>query len=185
VKGVSPGTARRYARALLDLALEQGVAERVRGELAGARELLARQTELAAVLSHPALPADRRRAIVAAVWGPAGVSPLVERLLTLLAERGRIGLLPGIETVYSQLWNLSRGVVAAHAVSAVALDAVQQQALEAAIRTLAGREVELTTALEPQLLGGVRVTLEGRVFDGSVRARLAALRQRLSGARMS
>lgn len=175
------GVARRYARALLEVALEAGSAEAMRGELEQAVALLGEHKQLASALASPAVPLERKREIVDGVWGGGAVS-LLNRLLALLVERGRIALLPSIEQVYGALWNAQRKVVAAEAVSAVPLDPAQRKALSEAIGKATGMGVELTEGVEPALLGGLLVRMGGRVYDGSVRAQLQALRQRLSGA---
>ena len=174
------GAARRYARALLDVALQQGDAEALRRELREAAALLAAQKDLKSALEHPALPAEAKRKIVEAVWGRRG-SKLLARLMGLLAERGRVALLPAIEESYGALWNAHRGVVAAEAVAAVPLDEAQARAVAEALRRATGKKVELQTRVDAALVGGLLVKMEGRTYDGTVRGRLRALRQRLVG----
>jgi F-type H+-transporting ATPase subunit delta len=178
VRKTETGTARRYARALLDLALDSGEAEGLREELQAAALLLKRHAELAEALGHPALAADKKQRLVESVWGGRG-SPLLLRLLVLLAGRNRLGLLPAIDEAYGQAWNHHRGVVSAEVVSAVALEDGQAEALQAAAERLAGGPVELSYRLEPALLGSLRLSLGGRVYDGSLRGRLQLLRHRL------
>lgn len=173
------GAARRYARALLDLALAQKAGEDVRRGLRESVRLLATQAELRVVLEHPAVNTARKRAMVEQVW--KSEHALVRRLLILLAERERIELLPDVERIYSRLWNAQRGVVEAEALSVQPLTDDHRRALEAALRALSGREVELTAAVAPEILGGLVVRMDGKVYDGSVRGRLRALRQRLVG----
>ena len=174
------GAARRYARALLDVAVQQGDPEAVRRELREATTLLAAQTELRSALLHPALPAERRTKLVDAVWG-GRATKLTARLMALLAERGRIGLLGAIEESFGALWNAHRGAVAAEAVSAVPLEVDQTRALVETLRGATGKEVELQSTTDPALLGGLVVKMAGRTYDGSVRGRLKAMRERLVG----
>ena len=180
MKPRAQGAARRYARALLDVALQQGDPEALRRELRGATALLAAQKDLRSALEHPALPAEAKRKIVEAVWGRRG-SPVMARLMTLLAERGRTGLLPAIEESFSGLWNAHRGVMDAEAVSAVPLDESQTRAVAEALRRATGKDVELQTRADPALVGGLLVKMAGSTYDGTVRGRLRALRQRLVG----
>jgi F-type H+-transporting ATPase subunit delta len=180
VKARAQGVARRYARALLDVAQQQGDPESVRRELREATALLAAQKDLRAALEHPALRAEGKRKVVEAVWGRRSM-PVMGRLLTLLAERGRMELLPAIEESFSALWNAQRGVVAAEAVSALALDEAQTRAVGEALRKATGKDVELQTRTDPALLGGILVKMAGRTYDATVRGRLRVLRQRLVG----
>lgn len=173
------GAARRYARALLELALAQRVGDEVRRGLREAARLVAQNPDLRTVLTHPAVGLERKRAVVEQVW--KGEHALVRRLIVLLAERERILLLPDLERLYSQQWNAQRGVVEAEALTVQPLSDAQRQALEGALRRLSGRDVELTATAAPEILGGLVVRMDGRVYDGSVRGRLRALRGRLVG----
>ena len=180
MKPRAQGAARRYARALLDVALQKGEAEALRRELRETADLLAAHKDLRSALEHPALSAEAKKKLVDAVWGRRG-SALLARLMGLLAERGRTALLPAIEETYGALWNAHRGVVAAEAVSAVPLDEGQARAVAAALRRATGKEVELQSRADQALLGGLLVKMAGRTYDGTVRGRLRALRQRLVG----
>jgi F-type H+-transporting ATPase subunit delta len=174
--------ARRYAEALLDVALERKVPpDALRDELRGAAALLRAHKELAAALSHPALGGEGRKKLVAAVWGKGKTSELFQRLLDLLASRNRLSLLPAIAELYSARWNARRGVAPAEAVAATPLDSGQEEALSAALAKAAGGAVDLETRVDASLLGGLRVTVGGFTFDGTVRAQLQALRRRLAG----
>jgi F-type H+-transporting ATPase subunit delta len=172
------GAARRYARVLLDVAVAQGDPAALREDLRRGTALLQAERELWVALTHPALAAERRRSIARAVFGGRS-TPLMARLLDLLAERGRVSLLPEIERAYGEAWNTQRGVVAAEATCAVPLDPAQTRALVGALRTVSGREVELRARVDAGVMGGVVVKMGERTYDGTVRARLAGLRRRL------
>lgn len=173
---------RRYARAALELALAQGSADALREDLRGVAALLEAGGELAAVLIHPALPGERKKAVLERLLAERA-SALARRLLALLAERGRIALLPAVADAYEALLNAERGVAVAEVASAVPLAAAQLRALGGALRAATGRETELRPRLAPELIGGLRVELDGKVYDGSLRARLAALRDALRAGR--
>lgn len=152
----------------------------MRGALEGARALLETNPELLRALSHPALAAEARKKVVTAVW--ASAPALVTRLLHLLVERDRVGLLPAIAEAYGEAWNAARGVVSAEAVSAVELDPGQEKALLTALEKTAGKGIELRTRVDPAVLGGLKVTMGGRTFDGTAKAHLLALKRSLKGA---
>ena len=174
--------ARRYARALLEVAFAaaEGNPGALRAELQEAAALLQGQAELDEALTSPAVPAEAREKIVDAVWKDGSV--LLRRLLHLLAQRNRLALLPDVARAFGELWNAARGTVPAEAVSAVALSAEQQRAVALALGRATGRDVELSTAVDPELLGGLLVRIEGQIYDGTVRGRLRALRERLGAA---
>lgn len=181
MKARPAAAARRYARALLDVALEQRLAARVRGELAEASGLLRQHAELREALTHPGVAAASRARLVSTIWGQRGASEPFVRLMVLLAERDRVTLLPTIEETYVALWNSHRGVVSAEAITAVELEEEQRAALTGAIEKAVGAEIELQARVDPSVQGGVCVRLGGRVYDGTLRARLRALREQLVG----
>ncbi len=178
----APGTARRYARALLDVANQKGEAEALRTELTDMVAVIGAHADLKALLANPAVSAERKRNLVAAVAGRAKASELLTRLLAIMGERDRLELLPIVAIAYAKIWNAHRGVVAAEAVSATPLDETQTRAVAQALGAATGREVDLQARVDPRLLGGMLVKMEGRTYDGSVRARLLALRRTLAGA---
>ncbi len=178
MKGLSRGAARRYARALIDVAGPAGASD-VKTALGQAAAVVAQNAALREALSHPALAAERKKGLLKAVF--KDTPDVFVRLLELLVDRGRLGLLELIHQEFVALYNASHGIVVARAVSAQPLDAGQKDALGAALRAVTGKQVEIEASLEPAVLGGLRIEMEGRVYDGSVRARLAALKERLRG----
>lgn len=180
MKKASPAAARRYARALLELAPQAGGPVAIRDAVRAGLGLLESQPRLAEALASPALPSEAKQRLLAAVFERAGAPPVLPRLLGLLAERRRLELLPAVESAYQALWNQQRGVASAEAVSARPLDEAEKQALVAALEKTTGLGIELATREDPSLLGGLLVHVAGRSYDGSVRARLRALRTRLT-----
>ncbi len=170
--------ARRYARALLEVAVAQGDPAVLRADLESAAKIYRQNAELRTALSLPGIGADRRKKLIAALFsGRAGA--LFLRLTELLAEKDRAPLLPLIADAYAQVDNDRLGILAAEAVTATPLDDAQTAALRAALQHASGHQIALATRLDASLLGGLIVTLGGRTYDGSVRTQLATLKQRL------
>jgi F-type H+-transporting ATPase subunit delta len=151
----------------------------LRDELRAFAPQLTRHAELSAALQHPALGTGQKRRLLETLAGRAGLSPLLRRLLDLLAARDRTALLPDVVEAYAEMANATHGVASAEVTSAVPLPEGQRAALAAALRGR-GADVELRTRVEPELLGGVLVRTGGRTYDGTVRTRLAALKRRLA-----
>ena len=179
--GTAHSLARRYARALFDAASGEGKEAplALRDELRAFVPRLTGHAQLRHALQHPGLGAEPRRRVLAALAERAGASVLLRRLVELLATRDRVALLPDVVEAYAELANAARGVVSAEAVSAVALPEAQARALAAAVGGPAG-PAELRCRVDPQLVGGLLVTVGGKTYDGTVRTRLAALRRRLA-----
>ncbi len=177
--------ARRYARALLEVARAPGggTPRELQGELDGFAELLETSAELRQAVLNPALPAEPRRRVLAALAGRVGASPLLHRLLELLVANDRLALLPAIAEAYTDALDALEGRLRGEAVTAVPLPEPQQAALATALCGAVNRTVELDNRVDPGVLGGVLVRLGGRTFDGTVRTRLRALRERLAWGR--
>ena len=176
--GAPRALARRYARALLDVAERQGpnAALALRDELRAFAPIVAGHAELQRALVHPGVGSEAKRRLLAAVAEQAGASTLLRRLLEVLAERDRAALLGDVVEAYARLANAAQGIVSAEAVSAITLPDAQRRALAAAL----GDAVELRTRVEPQVLGGLLVRVAGKTYDGTVRTRLDSLRRRLA-----
>jgi F-type H+-transporting ATPase subunit delta len=180
VTGTLRALARRYARALFAAARQDPEASlALRDELRAFAPLVTGHAGLRHALQRPGLGAERRRRVLAAIAERAGASVLLRRLVELLASRDRVLLLPDVVEAYAELVNAERGVVSAEAVSAVPLPEVQARALAVALGGPAG-PAQLRCRVDPELLGGLQVTVGGKTYDGTVRTRLAALRRRLA-----
>lgn len=180
MKGASRGVARRYARALFEVASAEGTARAQRSELEGAVAALRARPDLESALLHPALPSSRKREIVARVFADA--TPLLRRTLELLISRGRLPQLSAVAEEYTLALLESENTSQAELVTAAPLSTADAARIGAALEAATGKRIELRARTEPELMGGVLVTIGGRHFDGSVRGRLQALRERLFAA---
>ncbi len=171
---------RRYARALLDVAVKAPCGPAgVRERLATSAALLAQLPEARAFLTHPGVPRQRKEALVNGVLGETEGHEPVARLVWLLIDRQRLSLLPAIEEAFIAEWNKQRGVAEATVTSAVPLSDAQTSALRAALAAASRLSIELTAAVDPELGGGLVVKIGGRTLDGTVRGRLRMLREHL------
>ena len=178
----SRADARQYARALLGLAEQRGGAAplRLRGELRQLGTLVEQHPELRAALEHPGVDPESRRRVLVAIAESSGASELLARLVGLLGARDHLHLLPAVAEGYGALVNAARGIVPAEVMGAVPLTQKQERALAEALEAIAAGELELTAKVDPRVLGGLRVKMGGKTYDGTVRGRLAALRRSLA-----
>ncbi len=172
--------ATRYARALLDVAVqEKANLEAVEQELAAFADLFKAYPLLERVLLNPAVPVPRKRAAVADLTRSAKSSPIVARLLTLLAERDRLVLLPDLLASYRDRLLDYRKVVRAEVTTAAPLPPDRAKALEASLARMTGRTVLLETRIDPSIIGGVVARVGSTVYDGSVTRQLQKMKERL------
>lgn len=171
--------ARRYTKALFQLAREAGREEAVGQELEQFYSAYSR-SDLQPVLTNPAFGVDTRKKILTQVTRAQDLSDLMVKFLSLLLERARLGYLTGIVNCYRRLLNEVKGRVDAKVVSASALDPALAERVRAELHGLSGKEVVLQQEVDPSLLGGLLVELQGKVYDGSVRTQLENMKQRIA-----
>jgi len=171
--------ARRYAKALLELAREQGVQETVGTELARVAEVLA-DPSLRQMLALPNLPLKTRRDIVEQLGTALSLPLLTSNFLRVLAENGRLVIVTDIEKAYQQLLERALGRVRAKVRAAALLSEEELNALVDTFSRLTKMTVIPMLELDPELLGGVTVEIEGRVYDASLKTQLQRLGETLA-----
>jgi len=167
-------SARRYARAIIETAANT---QAVREELTGIVAVFKVNPALLESLSNPGIPAPNKKAIVAGVF--PGLSAPLPRLFEMLIDAARVALLPEIAMRYRNEWNSRNNVHAAKVVTAMALDEASADSVKKAIERAVSGTVEMETRVDSSLVGGLKVEVDGHLFDGTVKARLKALRQQL------
>ncbi len=172
--------ATRYARALLDVALkEQADLSTVDAQLSALATLFAANEGLRKALLNPAVPVPRKRAAVEEIVAKSGVLPIVGRTLVLLAERDRLVLVPDVAESFGQRLMDIRNVVRAEVTTAEPLPPERIKAIQDSLATATGRTVDITTRIDPSIIGGMVARVGGTVFDASVTSHLQRIRQRL------
>ena len=170
--------AARYARALFDVSVKDRDPQQVDAELARFSDLVDGHETLRRLLLSPALPTARKRAIVAELLVRLGeVLPPVSKLVMLLAERDRFGLLPDILRSYRARLRDHLGVVQAQVTTAKPLTPERTAAIKQRLADASGCKVSLTTNVEPELLGGVVARVGTTVYDASVVRHLERMRE--------
>lgn len=175
--------AARYARALLDVAIQEADPAAVERELDAFATLLQDHPTLKHALENPAVPAARKRALLAEVLRRVtGVSAVTRKLLLLLAERDRIPLLPDLVVTYRERVLDHLQILRADVVTATPVPPDRLQALERSLSEATRKRVQVTTRVDPSIIGGAVARVGSLVLDGSVAGHLARLRDRLTDA---
>lgn len=173
--------AARYARALLDVAARESVdLESVAAELEAFVTLLAQQPELSRVMYNPAVPSPRKRGAMQQLAALSKFSPIVSKLLVLLAERDRVALLRDIVAAYRQLLADRQNVVRAEVTSAEPLSVDRVAAIERQLAAVTGKRVAMTTKVDRGIIGGVVARVGSTVYDASIATQLKKMRDRLT-----
>jgi len=172
--------ATRYARALLDVGVKENAdLEQVEQELAQFVDLFKQNPLLEKVLLNPAVPVPRKRAAVAELVARAKPAGIVGKLLTLLADRDRLVLLPDLVASYRERLLDYRKIVRAEVTTAAPLGGDRAKALESSLARVTGRSVVLDMRVDASIIGGVVARVGSTVYDGSVTRQLEKIKERL------
>jgi F-type H+-transporting ATPase subunit delta len=169
----------RYAKALLSLAREQQVEETIGPELAKVAEVLA-ESNLAKLLVLPNLSLKTRKEIVDQLGQALSLHPLLGNFLRVLAENDRLKDFPIIERSYQRLLEQLLGRVRAKIRSASPLNDEELNGLVDAFSRLTKKTVVPLIEVDPELLGGAVVEIEGQVYDASLKTQLQRLGEALA-----
>jgi len=170
----------RYARALLDVAIkEQANLEQIEHELTQFADLFTQYPLLQKVMINPAVPVPRKRAATADLLARANFSPIVSKLLTLLADRDRLVLVPELLAAYSDRLLDHRHVVRANVTTAATVDGGRTDAIQHGLAALTGRTVKLSMTVDPAIIGGMVARIGSTVYDASVARQLEKMKERL------
>ena len=165
---------RRYARALLALARDEGRLEEAGVELAMAAEAFDDE-RLRAIVLNPGVEVSVRRELTGRVVEALGLSRITGNLVRLLADRDRLGFVVDVSRAYRELLDREVGRVRVVIRSAQLLSEDDQHRLGELAKGLAGKDVLVGTEVNPELLGGVTLDVGGVVYDGSVRSQLVRM----------
>ena len=168
--------ARRYARAVFEIALEEKGLERWQSDL---QKLVGAvgDAEFLAVLESPRIKFEEKSRLLSQL---AGIGPLALNLVRLLVTRGGVNILPAIAAEYRRLLDEYHGIQNAAVVTAVSLDKKDKEKLAAELGVMVGKKIQLESAVDPAIIGGIVARVGGRLLDGSTRSKLTALKKELA-----
>lgn len=170
--------AKRYASALLQVAQEQGKVSGFDAELQALATAF-RQNSLTGVLSSPVVSPSKKKAIVDALQPKLGIGSNLRNLVHILIDNERISEIPLIALIYRDLADELEGRVRVSVISAAALGDNEAK-LKAILEKTLKQKVLLEAKVDPEILGGMVVRVQDRVFDASLKGELERWKEALS-----
>jgi len=172
--------AQRYARALLDVAVnERADLDQIERDLRGLVDLFRQNPALEKVLLNPAVPVPRKRAAMAEIVSRGKVVSVAAKLLVLVAERDRLALLPDLASAFSDRLLDYRKVVRAEVTTAAPVSSDRAAAIQQRLAQVTGRTVAIQMKVDPSIIGGVVARVGSTVYDGSVTTQLRKMKEKL------
>jgi F-type H+-transporting ATPase subunit delta len=175
--GIQASLAGRYASALFELASEAGTVTAVESDLDTLAAALSESADLRELTTNPEIGRKAQGSAIEAVATALGLSDLTKQFLGTLAANGRLSHLGDMVRAFRTIAAAQRGEVTAEVTSAHALTDAQIDQLKQKLTAREGRTVKLSTKVDPDLLGGLVVTVGSKRIDGSIRTRLNSLAQ--------
>jgi F-type H+-transporting ATPase subunit delta len=169
-----------YARSLFEVASDQDKLDLVREQISEFADAVSENRELQIFLFSPYFSTEEKKDGLDRAL--TDVDPVVENFLKLLIEKHRMPVIFRIRAEYDQLWEEANKLLPVEITSAVELPEATVKQLGDRISEQTGRRVELSSHVEPEILGGIVVQVGNSVLDASIRNRLEQLRRQVAKA---
>ncbi len=170
--------ARTYGAALYELCRDEGLGGELFSQLQTTVKLFREEPDYLRLLSLPSVPKKERCAVLDESFG-GKVHEYLLSFMKLLVERGAVGEIFGCEETYRKRYYEDNGILEVTAVAAVPPEEEQREKLEKKLAEKTGKTVRLSVRVDPGVLGGLRLELDGKRFDGTVKRRLEDLQAKL------
>ncbi len=175
----------RYAAALYDIASTEKVSpkdismvDKVEEELIAVDQILQENIDLQKLLYHPQITPAAKKELLSQLF-KGSISDVTGNFLALLVDRRRETYFSDIAAEFVALANAGRNIVAAQVASAVDLNDKEKGELNGILARLTGNKVQTAFTIDPSLIGGVVVRMGDKIIDGSIKTRLASLKEAL------
>lgn len=170
--------AKRYAKALYEASKEQNTVDAALSELQSAAAVLESSADLIQVLSHPNIDTSAKTGLVKSVFG-AHVSQLVLNTLVLLVERKRAELIPAVYEELVKITGEALGRAEAVVYSPKPLSEREAEAVARTFTVLTGKMIQVSNVVDESLLGGIKVRIGDKLYDGSLSGKLKRIEKAL------
>ncbi len=167
-----------YGSSLYDLAFEEGISEEIMADMALIGSVFSENPEYRKLLSSPALPKDERKALIRDAWD-GKINKYSLNFLQLLVDEDIAAEFSECESSFRSLYNKEKGILEVRAVSAVPLSEAQKERLRSVIAQKTGKRIEMRFDVDRALIGGMRLEMDGKSYEGSVSYYLEELRSLL------
>lgn len=168
----------RYAKSLLELCEERKEVDVVNDDMKSLSALVKSSRELQAMLASPVISGDKKLAVLRAVYTSASATS--QSFITLVVNHGRSGELANIARAFVQLVQDMRGIHNAELITAVKADDTLKAEVIAMAVKIAGGTIELEEKLDPAILGGFILRVDGKEYNASIASKLKEVKKEFS-----
>lgn len=174
----NPRIAKRYAKALLALAMENHIAGKAYEDMTLINQVFLFSKELQILMRSPIIRVGKKQRILKSLFD-THLHPLIFQYLSIIVRKQRAALLPGIARAFLQVYKEARGIELVRVTTASAMDeSLRKRSMEVA-KQLTPLTIEFQENVDPGIIGGFILNLGERQYDASVKSRLAQLKKHL------
>ncbi len=172
---------RRYAKALFAIGTAKGEADqKTYGEqLIELSGTIMDAPEAMGFFKNPSFSAEEKKAVVNQLVDKISVDPMVKNFCDLLADKGRVELLPAIASDYKAMMDAVSGVLSGELITVSELNEERKSAIQTRLEEQAGKKLELTFGTDKDILGGIVLRIGDKVMDASLKAQLQILKENI------
>jgi F-type H+-transporting ATPase subunit delta len=172
----NPRLAIRYAKSLLDLAIEQNSVEDTLNDVQLLHAICSQSSEFVNMLRSPIIHADKKQAILDAIIG-SKIHTLTQAFIRLLVNKGREANLPEIATAFITRYKELNNIKIAKLTTAVPFNDTLKEAIRAKLlKNMPGMQIELKEEINPDVIGGFVLQVDDKLFDASIRRDLSDIK---------
>lgn len=175
---MNTAVAKRYGQALLQIGQEKNCIDQYQEQLKVVVDTIDNNAELKEILISQTVSSDKKKDIVKQLFGSQADKNIMN-LLYVVIDKSREEYLTAIYDTFCALADEVRNIAFADVVSAYPLTEEQETALSAQLSNMSGKTVKLNVSVDESLLAGLKVTFGDKVYDGTVGARLAGMKNKL------
>lgn len=169
--------ASRYAKSLLELAVEKGQLDEVSADFKNLEAMGKGSRELTLLLSNPVIASDKKLKVLNALFAKTGASTLIGQFLEIVSRKNREDILLDIAREFTNQYNDHKSIQVAELTTTVAISDAQKAEFVKLVKEITGKkEVELVEKINPALIGGFVLKVNDRQLDESLNSKLKALR---------
>lgn len=174
--------ARRYASALFELAQDKGDLANVHNDFKTFAEMAKGSEDLLRLLESPAFAREDKVRALGELVARSGLGALFGKFLGTMAQNGRSRDILGAQVAFEELYAKQRGVKRAMVRTAKEMTGAERQRIESILAKAVGGEVELTSEVDPSLIGGIQLRIGSQLVDASLAAKLERMNTAMKGA---
>jgi F-type H+-transporting ATPase subunit delta len=170
---------RRYAEAMVDVAISRNEVESIDNELRVFGEMVKSSRELHDLFASPIVSPADKLSVLDALISRLNIGQMTANLLRAMLKHYRLHYAPEVYEQFRRKMNERRGLIVAEVASPIEVGAAEQASLGRTIEQMTGKQVEFKFNTDPSLIGGVVTRIGSVVYDGSVRTQLQTIKERL------